>query len=324
MKITVLGATGGIGRGIVDELVSRDHRVTAASRHAAGTIWRAGVRALTVDLRDRAAAIDACRDTDVVVMAAQVPYTGWATELVPLFDTAVDAAADTGAKLVVVDNLYAYGSPGSPITEATPEAATTRKGRLRARLGQRMLTAHDQGRCRVTIGRFSDYYGPGGGNSLLGGLGVRPAVVGRTARTFISGDQPHTFHYLPDAARGFATLVEQDAADGRAWILPGAPAETQRELYGRLGAVVGRPVKIGNVSARMLWTLGLVNAQMREAREVVAQFDRPYVTDASAFEATFGPLPVTDHTTALAATVAWERDRIAAADGRRTTKAVAA
>jgi nucleoside-diphosphate-sugar epimerase len=324
MRITVLGATGGIGRAIVDELAVRGHQVTAASRSAAGDTWPSGVRAVPVDLRDAAGSTRACADADVVVMAAQVPYTGWATELVPMFDAAVDAAVATDAKLVVVDNLYAYGSPGTTITEATPEAATTRKGQLRARLGQRMLAAHEQGRCRVTLGRFSDYYGPGGVNSLLYGVGVKPAVAGRTVRTFITGDQPHTFHYLPDAARGFATLTEQDAADGRAWVLPAAPAETQRQLYGRLGEVLDRPLEFGNISARMLWTIGLFNAQMREAREVVAQFDRPYVTDASAFETAFGRLAVTDHTTALAATVAWERARIAQGDGPRPTKAVAA
>ena len=324
MRITVLGATGGIGRAIVTELATRDHEVTAASRSVEAMTWPQGVHAAAVDLRDRAAARRACSRADVVVMAAQVPYTRWASELTPLFDAAVDAASAADAKLVVVDNLYAYGSPGTTITETTPEAATTRKGRLRAQLGRRMLAAHEHGRCRVTLGRFSDYYGPDGDNSLLFQLGIAPAVAGRTVRTFIDGDQPHTFHYLPDAARGFATLAEHDAADGRVWILPGAPALTQRGLYELLGEALDRPLKVGNVSPRMLWTIGLVNGQMREAREVVAQFDRPYVTDAGTFEATFGPLPVTDHRTALGASVDRERDRRAVTGARRPSKAVPA
>ena len=57
----------------------------------------------------------------------------------------------------------------------------------------------------------------------------------------------------------------------------------------------------------MLWLAGLFNAQRRETREVVPQFDRPYVTDASAFEATFGPIAVTPHHEAIAETVAWLR-----------------
>jgi nucleoside-diphosphate-sugar epimerase len=307
VNVTVLGATGGIGRAIVTELAHRGPTVTAASRSAATSVWPTGVRALPTDLRDQTSARAACQDADVVVMAAQIPYSGWVTELTPLVDAAIDAAGHAGARLVMVDNLYGYGFPDGPITEASPLAATTRKGRLRAELGERLLQAHADGRVRVTIGRFSDYYGPGGENSLLNQVGVKPAVAGKTARVFIAGDQPHTFHFLPDAARGFATLVEHPEADGRIWILPAAPAVTQDEMYRLLGEVVGPNLKVGRITPTMLRMIGLVNRELKEALEVVGQFDRPYVTDASAFEATFGPLEVTDHREALAATVAWAR-----------------
>jgi hypothetical protein len=82
-------------------------------------------------------------------MAAQVPYPRWATELVPLVDAALDAAEVAGARLVMVDNLYAYGSPGVPMRETTPEAATSRKGALRRDIGERLLAAHRAGRVRV-------------------------------------------------------------------------------------------------------------------------------------------------------------------------------
>ena len=43
---------------------------------------------------------------------------------------------------------------------------------------------------------------------------------------------------------------------------------------------------------------------MRELEEVRYQFERPFVVDSSAYQATFGarPIPIND---ALAATVAW-------------------
>jgi nucleoside-diphosphate-sugar epimerase len=308
MNVTVFGATGGIGRAIVEELARRGHTVTAASRSIAPEGLPAGVRALPTDLRDQAAARAASEGADVVVMAAQIPYPGWATELTPLVDAALDAAEHAGARLVMVDNLYAYGSPGTPITEATPEAATTRKGQLRAALGQRLLDAHRSGRVRVSIGRFSDYYGPGGTHSLLYGIGISRALAGKTPRAFIDPDQPHTFSYLPDAARGFATLVERPEADGRIWILPARPPVTQRELLALVTDATGRGPRIGTISRGMLWFAGLADANLKEAREVVEQFARPYVTDGSAFEAAFGPIELTPHAEAVAATVAWFRD----------------
>ena len=304
MNVTVFGATGGIGRAIVRELAARGHRVTAASRTVTPTDVPAGALALPTDLRDPIAARAAVEGADVVVMAAQIPYSGWAAELFPLVDAALDATAAVSARFVMVDNLYAYGSPGTPISEATPEAATTRKGQLRRDLGRHLLAAHAAGRVRVTIGRFSDYYGPGGTNSVLYALGVQRALSGKAPQAYIAADQPHTFHYLPDAARGFATLVERPEADGRAWILPAAPAITQRDLLTLLADAAGLPRKIGRVTPAMLWLIGLVNRDLKEAREVIDQFDRPYTIDATGFETAFGPIEVTGHADAVVRTLA--------------------
>jgi nucleoside-diphosphate-sugar epimerase len=313
MRVTVLGATGGIGRAIVHELADRGHTVTAASRSITRADVPGGVTALATDLRDPAQARTACDGADVVVMAAQIPYPQWATELVPLVDAALDAAEQAGARLVMVDNLYAYGSPGSAISEASPEDATSRKGALRRGIGERLLAAHREGRVRVAIGRFSDYYGPGGENSLVYQVMVAPALAGKTARVYIDADQPHTFHHLADAARGFATLVERPEADGRVWILPAAPPITQGELLDLLEEVLGHPVKRGRIGPAMLRLAGLFDARLREACELTDQWDRSYVTDASAFEATFGTLETTPHRAAIASTVAWFRGRETAA-----------
>jgi hypothetical protein len=61
----------------------------------------------------------------------------------------------------------------------------------------------------------------------------------------------------------------------------------------------------------MLWVAGLFDARLREARELTDQWDRPYVTDASGFEATFGSLELTDHRTAMTRTVAAFRGEVA-------------
>lgn len=310
MRTTVLGATGGIGRAITIELAARGHDVIAASRSITAADVPAGVRAVPTDLRDAAQAHRATDGADVVVMAAQVPYQRWKTELGPLVDAALAASTTTGARFVMVDNLYAYGTPDAPISEATPEHPTTRKGILRRDLGRRLLAAHADGRARVAIGRFSDYYGPAGTNTIVHQLAVTRVLQGKAPRAYIAADQPHTFHYLPDAARGFATLVEQPEGDGRAWILPASPAVTQRELLGQLNRIAGLPDRIGRVTPAMLRMAGLFDPQLREAHELIAQFDRPYITDATAFEQAFGTVELTPHATALEDTLAAARDRV--------------
>ncbi len=315
MQVTVLGATGGTGRAIVTELAARGHSVTAASRSVAAQDLPDGVRAEPTDLLDADSARRACEGAEVVVMAAAVPYSRWATDLVTMVDAAIDAAAHAGARLVMVDNLYAYGAPDAPISEDTPEAATTRKGQLRAELGRRLLAAHEAGRVRVTIGRFSDYYGPQGGNSLVAALAIDRAVTGKAPRIYLDGEVPHTFAYLPDVARAFAALVEHPEADGQVWVLPAAPAITQRELFTAIADAAGVDGKLGRIGPAMLALAGLFNRELREARELTEQFVRPWVTDASAFEAAFGPFTPTPHEQAVAETVAAARRAVSPGAG---------
>ena len=308
MRMTVLGATGGLGRAIVTELASRGHDVIAASRTAADQAFPAGVRAVGTDLRDPSQAHKAVAGADVVVMAAQIPYRRWATELRPLVLSALDVARQAGARLVMVDNLYAYGSPGTPITVDTPETPTSRKGELRRDIAAELLAHHHAGDLPVVIGRVSDYFGPAGTNALLHNTMLHPAVNARTARTYIDADQPHSFAYLPDAARGFAVLAERPETVGQAWVLPAAPAITQRQLLDLLDEVLRTHVRRGHVSPTMMRLIGLFNPDMRHAIELNDHWDRPYTVDASAFQRAVGPVPTTPHEQALAETVAWYRN----------------
>lgn len=312
MKTTVLGATGGIGRAITHELHARGHAVATASLSGADVLPSIPSRA--VDVHDRAATIAACDGADVVVMAAQPSYPDWVGQFPLVVDNVIAAAAAAGARLVFVDNLYMYAPADGPITEDSPEHATDAKGRLRRQLGETLLAAHSDGRVRVTIGRFSDYYGPGGSNSGLYMMGIAPALAGRRPRGLWDLDQPHTFHYLPDAARGFATLVEDDRADGRPWVLPAAPAMTQREILTLVSKATGSKAP-GVLSNAMIWLGGLANPVVRESRSVRVQYQCPWVVDASQFEAQFGPIDLTAHATAVDRTIAaFRADMTADAD----------
>ncbi|CAN5853164.1 NAD-dependent epimerase/dehydratase family protein [soil metagenome] len=304
LTVTVLGASGGVGGAITRELATRGHTVTAVNRGGDADVPD-GVTRRAGDLRTPEGATEAIGAADVVVMAAQPPYPQWVSHWPDLIDNVLAGAEQAGARLVFVDNLYMYAPADGPITEQSPEHATDRKGALRRQLGRTLLQAHADGRVRVSIGRFSDYYGPRGTNSGLYMTGISAGLRGKTMRGLIDLNQPHTFSYLPDAARAFATLVEQPRADGQAWILPAAPAITQRELLGLVNAQLPRAVRLGTVTPAMLWVAGLFNPLIRETRSVVVQYDRPWVTDSSHFTAVLGPFEVTPHDEAIAATVAW-------------------
>jgi nucleoside-diphosphate-sugar epimerase len=303
----VLGASGGTGGAVVRELARRGHRVRAVSRRGNADA-PGGVERLAADVATAEGAKAACAGAAVVYHCAQPPYTRWPQEFPPLTDAVAAGAAAAGAKLVLADNLYAYGPHQGRLTEDLPAAATGRKGRVRALMAGRLLAAHEQGRLRVAIGRSSDYYGSGGLNSVIGERVFRAALAGRTVRWLGRLDQPRTLSYLEDMAAGLVVLGERDEADGQVWHLPAAEPLTGRQFLQLVAAAAGGRSKIATNSAAMTRLAGVFVPLLREVSETLPSFQAPFVVDWSKYQRAFGPFTPTPHPEAVARTVAWFRD----------------
>jgi nucleoside-diphosphate-sugar epimerase len=300
----VLGGSGGIGGAVVHELAARGHEVRAVSRHPAPTA-QDGVRQHRADVATLDGAATASAGAAVIYHCLQPPYDRWAEELPALNRTVSEAAAREGAKLVVADNLYMYGPVSGPITEASPQEPSSRKGRVRKDVADALIAGHAAGRIRVAIGRASDYYGPGGRDSIAGKTLFGAAVGGSSVRWPGSADQPRTFSYLPDLARALVTLGQSDTADGRAWIVPSAPPLTARALVGLIEQELGKRIKLVVTSKLAMRLAGLRISQARELPDIWYQFEAPFVADGSAFEAAFGTFAPTPHEPAVHETVTW-------------------
>jgi nucleoside-diphosphate-sugar epimerase len=161
----------------------------------------------------------------------------------------------------------------------------------------------------VAIGRSSDYYGPGGANSVVGDILFGAATKGKRARWLGRMDLPHSLNYLPDVARALAILGARPEAPGEVWHLPAAESVTGQVFVELIAAALGRPVKVTATSRTALRLAGLFDPRARESAELLYQWERPFVLDASKFQRAFGPLAPTPHPQAVAATVAWFRER---------------
>jgi nucleoside-diphosphate-sugar epimerase len=304
----VLGASGGAGGALVRELAGGGHRVRAVSRKPTADLPE-GVERVAADAADPAQTRTACAGATVVYHCVQPPYQRWAAEFPTLTQSIADAAAAAGARLVYADNLYAYGPVQGPITEDLPAQPTTSKGRVRALMAERLLAAHRSGTLQVVIGRSSDYYGPGGANSVVGDILFGAAAQGRRARWLGRMDLPHSLNYLQDVARALRILGARPEALGEVWHLPAAEPVTGRGFVELIGAALGRPVKVTATSRLALRLAGLFDPRARESTEMLYQWERPFVLDASKFQGAFGPLEPTPHPQAVATTVAWFRER---------------
>ncbi len=305
----VVFGTGQVGSTLAAHLSGMGVAVRAVSRHRPSAL-PSGVDWRPVDVTDPEAAADAAKGAAVVYQCVSAPYTQWPERFPPLQRGVLAAAERNDALLVALENLYGYGPTGGrPMTEDLPLAATTVKGRTRAAMTGELLAAAEAGRVRVSIGRASDFFGPGvTEGSTLGERVFGNALAGRRADFIGDPDLPHTYSYVPDVAAGLAVLGTDARASGQVWHLPGPQTVTTRALLDLVAGEVGHPVAIRSVPKLAVRGLALINPMMRELAEMGYEFEAPFVLDTRKYQSTFGaagtPLP-----SAIAATVAWYRTR---------------
>lgn len=302
----VLGA-GPAGSTIVDELLTRGLPVRHVNLTPITTA-PAGVETVVADVSDPEQAAAATEGAAAIYHAVNVPYHQQ-VDLMPGIGRAALAAAHAhGARLVVLDTLYPYGeADGSAITEQTPWAATSRKGRMRAALDTAYLDAHRTGDVDVVLGRSADFYGPRVFNSTLGAAFFPAALSGAPGLGFGDLELPHSYSFVPDIAAGLVTLGTTARAEalGRVWHLPTVPAVSTARIHEVVGGLVGAPVRT-EVLTEPTPNAVFDEQFMAEYAEMFYQHRIPQNMVSAPFEETFDqrPTPLVD---GLRETLAWYR-----------------
>jgi len=291
----VIGA-GVIGSEVAGMLAKRGDRVSVVSRRGSGP---AGVAA---DAADAGAMARLAEGASVIYNCVNPPYHRWPADWPPIAASVLAAAERSGAVLVTLSNLYGYGPAVSggavsgydeahPMTEATALAATGRKGRVRARVWQDALAAHQAGRVRVAEVRAADFVGPGA-QSALGERVVRRVRLGKGVSVLGRADRPHTWSFTGDVAGMLVTAGSDPRAWGRAWHVPSNEPRSQRQVIDDLARAAGvGQVRVGEIPSAVLRGMGLLSPLMRELRETEYQFRDDFVMDSTAAQAAFGLKP---------------------------------
>jgi len=303
-QIHVVIGAGPVGRWTATALLRRGRSVRVVSRRGLPADVPAGVEERRADVLDTAAMRNAVAGAVAVYQCAQPAYHRWPEEFPPLQEAVLAAAREAGARLVAAENLYAYGPVDRAMTEDLPLAASTRKGRVRAAMTERLFAAHARGELAVTVGRASDLFGPWVAVSALGERTFGPLVAGRAAEAPGDPDQPRSWTYVEDFGEALAVLGERDEAPGRAWHVPNDPPTSAGTLLRQAFTIAGRPVRITRMTRFKLMVGGLFVPAAREMVEMAYAFERPFVVDHAAWTRTFGTA-ATPLDEALRRTVDW-------------------
>lgn len=314
MAMHVVVGAGVLGSATARLLAEQGRQVRLVSRSGRGP-RHPGIELRAADAADAAALRRATEGAEVIYNVVNPAYHRWLTDWPPIASSILAAAEAAGAVLVTMSNLYVYGPPDGPMTEEHPLASTLPKARVRIRMWEDALAAHQAGRVRVVEARASDYFGPGAlDTSHLGALFVPRLLAGRTLRVLGDPDAPHTWTYVSDIARALAVLGSDERAWGRAWHVPSNPPLTRHQVAEEMARVAGVPVPpVRGLPRWAVRAAGRLNPVLGEMPKIWYQLAEPFVMDSAAFTRAFG-LTATPMEAALRATVEdWQaRGRVAA------------
>jgi nucleoside-diphosphate-sugar epimerase len=260
------------------------------------------------DVSDVQQAVHITRGASVVYQALGPAYSQWAEQFPSLQANTVVAAVQAKARYVALENLYMLDA-SQPMTETSPEAPRSAKGRVRQQMHHDLMHHHRSGDLQLSVLRASDFYGPGVTVSAMAERVFGALTRAKPAQVLVRGDCLHSYAFIGDVGAAMATLGVADSAQstwGKVWLAPHAPAVTQQALVEHACALLGMPTKLSVVQPWMLRMVGWFNADAKASIEMLYQYAQPFVVDSRMSEQVLGLRP-TELGQGLRATLDWYR-----------------
>jgi nucleoside-diphosphate-sugar epimerase len=307
-KALVMGASGGMGYALVNELASRGIETVAFAR-GREKLQRlfgstSGVHVKNGDMFHLQDLLTAGEGADVIFYAANIPYVEWSEGLPRVMRNVLDAAKKLQAKVVVVDNIYAYGrSGGQKVTEQTPKRPHTKKGKIRLELERMVLAANQEG-VPTLIVHYPDFYGPNAENTILH-YTLQAMLANKSARFVGDLGVEREYIFTPDGAKAAVELALREESFGQNWNIPAYDVISGHKLISIIRELTGYKRKVGTVGKGMISFLGLFDKNMREVVEMMYLTEEPVVLSGEKYEQHIGPLPKTPYEEGIRKTLAF-------------------
>ena len=269
-RVLVTGASGCVGRALVDEALAAGWAVRGLSRRLPSPPLPAAGEVLRGDVQDAAVVARAVAGCAAVVHLASwthaVPRTceehaALAGAIVGGTRVVAEAAQSAGARLVTASTVAVYGSRFSAaVTEATPPAPDTPYGRAKLAAEEVAVAACPD----ATVLRIALVHGAfdRGNVTRLARLVDRGLGV-----VLAGGHNRKSLVFAPNLARRILGVLALPAARVRGiWIAADDPAPTQRELLECLARALGKRAPISVPAGPVRLAAGVLDGLTRGAR----------------------------------------------------------
>ncbi len=300
---TILGINGTCGADLATQLRKKKLSVRGVSRRPFPGDWEH----VSADITNLADAMRVIDGSEVVYLLVGLEYDikVWRRDWPAIMQNVIEACLMHKAKLVFLDNVYAYGLVNGAMTESTPIRPNSEKGKVREHIAENLLNAfRNRGLCGC-IARAADFYGPNSDKSALNSTLFERFAAGKPAIVMGRANKIHSYTYTGDIGPALALLgTDPRADDGQVWHLPTSSERWTGEDWVKAAAEgFGVKPRFQTTPTMVLRLIGLGNKLFRELVEMNYQFTHDYVFSSAKFERVFGLKP-TPNAEGVAQTVA--------------------
>jgi nucleoside-diphosphate-sugar epimerase len=186
-----------------------------------------------------------------------------------------------------------YGKVSGKMTETTPYNPCSKKGEIRAKIATLLEDEIKKKNINAMITRSADFYGPYATNSSVPYvLAIDNLMKGKSAQWLISVNNPHSFSYTIDCAKGLQLLANREECFNQIWHLPTYnPAIDGKTFINLVAQELGVNPNYMVLKKWMIKMVGLFNKDISETYEMLYQSESDYNFDSSKFNDFFNYKP---------------------------------
>jgi nucleoside-diphosphate-sugar epimerase len=290
MKLhTILGAGGAVANQLVPVLTANNEGIRLVSRKGEAST---NAESVAADVTNYEQTLRAVQGSAVVYLLVGLAYDirVWKESWPKIMTNVINACKENESKLIFFDNVYMYGKVNGVMTEETPFNPCSKKGEVRTAIATQLLNEMRAGNIQALIARAADFYGPVGFTTSVPNMLVFGNLKkGKKAQWLVNAQVPHSFTYVPDAAKALYLLANRDDAFGQTWHMPTANDPLTGEQFIREAATDMKARKDYTVIPKwMVQVGGIFNRVLKESVEMIYQSEFPYIFDSTKFNKAFG------------------------------------
>jgi nucleoside-diphosphate-sugar epimerase len=181
------------------------------------------------------------------------------------------------------------------MTEDTPSNPCSKKGEVRAKISDRLLSETRSGNLQALIARSADFYGPHTPLSFVNVMVFDNLKAGKKPQWLGNDLVKHSFTYTPDASKATAILGNAPEAYNQVWHVPTHPDALTGKEFITLASLAFDKQGIQYTLLKK-WMVGMIapfNRIIKESLEMIYQSEYEYLFDSSKFDKFFNYRPVT-------------------------------